>query len=45
MNVNAAQLKQEKLSKLTARLMELKTEIDKVSRLLSVTQPVKLTTA
>lgn len=45
MNVNAAQLKQEKLSKLTARLIELKTEIDKVSRLLSVTHPVKLTTA
>jgi hypothetical protein len=36
MNVNAAQLKQEKLSKLTSRLMELKTEIDRVSKLLSM---------
>ena len=45
MNMNTDKLRQEKLTKLTTRFVEIKAEIERVSKLLAITQPVKLTAA
>ena len=45
MNANDSKLKQEKLNKISSRLIQIKQEIDSTSKLLAIVQPINIQSA
>jgi hypothetical protein len=45
MNANDSKLKQEKLNKISSRLIQIKQEIDSTSKLLAIVKPINMQSA